>query len=120
MQIDRNNPQHLTSVQHQGLIFLFGIDSNRDIYYAVRRTPAAPTQSAQFLIPYRWCRRWGICGFRVFYELLSGVPNERHSTFAGAGWDRRWCRANCGSYDFLDDPLAWSGDEWQPEGASYL
>ncbi|PSN11469.1 hypothetical protein C7293_24160 [filamentous cyanobacterium CCT1] len=47
MQIDRNNLQHLTSVQHQGLVFLFGIDSNRDIYYAVRRTPAAPTEPVE-------------------------------------------------------------------------
>jgi hypothetical protein len=47
MQIDRNNLQHITSVQHQGLVFLFGIDSNRDIYYAVRRTPAAPTEPVE-------------------------------------------------------------------------
>jgi hypothetical protein len=44
MQIDRNNLQHITSVPHQGLVFLFGVDGNRDIYYAVRRTPAAPTE----------------------------------------------------------------------------
>ncbi|MGG6242058.1 LamG-like jellyroll fold domain-containing protein [Nodosilinea sp. AN01ver1] len=46
MQINRNNLQHLTSVQHQGLVFLFGIDTSRDIYYAVRRTPPAPTEPA--------------------------------------------------------------------------
>jgi hypothetical protein len=44
MQINRNNLQHITSVQHQGLVFLFGIDDNRDLYYAVRRPPTAPTQ----------------------------------------------------------------------------
>jgi len=39
MQIDRNDLQHIPSIQHQGLVFLFGIDRDRDIYYAVRRTP---------------------------------------------------------------------------------
>ena len=47
MQINRNNLQHMTSVQHQGLVFLFGIDTNRDVYYAVRRTPAAPTEPTE-------------------------------------------------------------------------
>jgi hypothetical protein len=45
MQINRNNLQHITTVQHQGLVFLFGIDTNRDIYYAVRQTPLSSTQS---------------------------------------------------------------------------
>lgn len=47
MQINRNNLQHITSVQHQGLVFLFGIDRDRDIYYAVRRTPAATTEPVE-------------------------------------------------------------------------
>lgn len=46
MQINRNDLQHITSVQHQGLVFLFGIDTNRDLYYTVRRAPAPPTQTA--------------------------------------------------------------------------
>jgi len=43
MQINRNDLQYITSVQHQGLVFLFGIDRDRDLYYTVRRAPAPPT-----------------------------------------------------------------------------
>jgi hypothetical protein len=37
MKLNRNDLQHMTTVQHEGKVLLFGINSRREIYYAVKQ-----------------------------------------------------------------------------------
>lgn len=58
MQLNRNDLQHITTVQHEGRVLLLGIDSQRDIFYAVKRSPEAianvPASENDGTMPVLW------------------------------------------------------------------